>query len=147
MRTHAHTHAHRSLAGYFFWMPLGGKCPYGLDTYQPLNPERDAAAAAAAAAQVGAAKDGAASASSAGAHARGSRTASVSALLSAAGVGLLYGTGMLLAVVLVVVRSPLTLARWLSGRKPESQALIGSGGGSSGGSGGSSSASSSVGFV
>ena len=72
----------------------------------------------------------------------------MSGLLSAVGVGVLAGTGMVLAVVLVVVRSPLTLARWLSGRKPESQALMGSGG--SGGGGGSSAgggAGASVGFV
>jgi len=101
-------------------MPLGGKCQYGLDSYTPMEPGgggvRDA--------RVGAAKDAATTDSGrpgGSSGGSGSRTSSVSGLLGALGVGLLYTAGLLM----VVVRAPISLVRWATQRgRPESQALI-----------------------
>lgn len=102
--------------GYFYWMPTGGQCPYGLDSYQPVDPERDAAARAATGA------DKVASGSGKGGMRAASRVSSVSGLLRAAGVAALSGAGWVAKGVRYAVAAPV---RMLRGGRPEGQALMG----------------------
>ena len=122
--------------GWFFWLPTGGQCAYGLDTQTPMDPlgtgnlYDNQPQTTAAAVSTGSAKDVESGASTSSGPRKanpvgpGVRTSSVGGALGAAAVAGISGAGWLAAGVMAVVRVPANWVRHWSGRS-EKQSLIG----------------------